>query len=128
MEKIISNIKKHKNTKKNINDEIITTIELELNYKIECEKTKQLQLIKDIRKIEKNIKEKELYNKRKNNINLKKKINLNNSNSDYSDTDSTDSDSTNSENSINLCDKDNDSISLCSYNSYYSYNEIEIIS
>jgi hypothetical protein len=117
MEKIISNIKKHKNTKKNMNDEIITTIELELNYKIECEKTKQLQLIKDIRKIEKNIKEKELYNKRKNNINL------NNSNSDSSDSDSSDS-----ENSINLCDKNNDSISLCSYNSYYSYNEIEIIS
>jgi hypothetical protein len=34
---------------------------LELNYKIEKEKTKQLELLKDIKKIEKSIKQKELY-------------------------------------------------------------------
>lgn len=37
---------------------------LELNLKIEREKTRQLELLKDIKKIEKSIKEKELYIKR----------------------------------------------------------------
>lgn len=39
-------------------------LELELNLKIEKEKTRQLELLKDIKKIEKSIKEKELYIKR----------------------------------------------------------------
>ena len=49
----------------NKKDSVFDRIELELNFKIEKEKTKQLELIKDIRKIEKSIKEKELYCKRK---------------------------------------------------------------
>lgn len=139
MEKIISNIKKNNKIKKHINDDLMTTIELELNYKIECEKTKQLQLIKDIRKIEKNIKEKELYNKRKNNINFSKKNNNNYCESESSDITDSECDSSDlsdseydssdlSESSEFQINKDNDSISLCSYNSSYSYNEIEIIS
>jgi hypothetical protein len=142
MEKIISNIKKNKKIKKNINDGLMTTFELELNYKIECEKTKQLQLIKDIRKIEKNIKEKELYNKRKNNINFDKKMSsdyTDSCESDLSDSDNSDNsdnsdksdNSDNSDNSDKFSEyknnKDDDSISLCSYNSSYSYNEIEIM-
>ena len=139
MEKIISNIKKNNKIKKHINDDLMTTLELELNYKIECEKTKQLQLIKDIRKIEKNIKEKELYNKRKNNINFSKKNNNNYCESESSDITDSECDSSDlsdseydssdlSESSEFQINKDNDSISLCSYNSSYSYNEIEIIS
>jgi hypothetical protein len=139
MEKIISNIKKNNKIKNHVNDNLMTTLELELNYKIECEKTKQLQLIKDIRKIEKNIKEKELYNKRKNNINFSKKNNNNYCESESSDITDSECDSSDlsdseydssdlSESSEFQINKDNDSISLCSYNSSYSYNEIEIIS
>lgn len=41
---------------------------LELNLKIEKEKTRQLELLKDIKKIEKAIQEKELYTKRNRSI------------------------------------------------------------
>ena len=64
MEDIISKIVVNKKDKDK--DYIYDRIELELNLNIEREKTKQLELIKDIRKIEKTIKEKELYCKRKN--------------------------------------------------------------
>jgi len=124
MEKIISNIKKNKKYKKTKTDDLMTTFELELNYKIECEKTKQLELIKDIRKIEKNIKEKELYNKRKNNINFTKNMCSNNSDSD-SELDS-DLNSDLDLESNDLQSIESDSISICSYNSVYSYKEIEI--
>ena len=66
MEDIISKIVVNKKDKDKDKDYIYDRIELELNLKIEREKTKQLELIKDIRKIEKTIKEKELYCKRKN--------------------------------------------------------------
>jgi len=125
MEKIIKNIKKNKI--KNHKDDLLTSIELELNYKIECEKTKQLQLIKDIRKIEKNIKEKELYTKRKNNINFSKSTEFESDSESDSESDF-ESDSELELESEYDKNKDNDSISLCSYNSSYSYNEIEIIS
>lgn len=124
MEKIISNIKKNKKYKKTKTDDLMTTFELELNYKIECEKTKQLELIKDIRKIEKNIKEKELYNKRKNNINFTKNMCSNNLDSD-SELDS-DLNSDLDLESNDLQSIESDSISICSYNSVYSYKEIEI--
>ena len=124
MEKIISNIKKNKKFKKTKTDDLMTTFELELNYKIECEKTKQLELIKDIRKIEKNIKEKELYNKRKNNINFTKNMCSNNLDSD-SELDS-DLNSDLDLESNDLQSIESDSISICSYNSVYSYKEIEI--
>jgi hypothetical protein len=50
--------------KNNKNDISFNQFELELQLKIEIEKTKQLELIKDIKKIEKSIKQKELYSKR----------------------------------------------------------------
>lgn len=140
MEKIIKNISKNMSNKKNKNNKNndVIQFELELNYKIECEKTKQLQLIKDIKKIEKNIREKEIYNKSKkilySNIN-----NCNNCNnctkcckSDSEDSDLSDSSdesvlsdgsdlSDGSENSVN-----SDTLSMHSYISEKSYREIEI--
>jgi hypothetical protein len=50
--------------KKNKKEITLNQIELEIQLKIENEKTKQLELLKDIKKIEKSIKQKELYNKR----------------------------------------------------------------
>ena len=50
--------------KNNKNDITFNQFELELQLKIEIEKTKQLEFIKDIKKIEKSIKQKELYSKR----------------------------------------------------------------
>jgi hypothetical protein len=50
--------------KKNKKEITSNQIELEIQLKIENEKTKQLELLKDIKKIEKSIKQKELYNKR----------------------------------------------------------------
>ncbi len=118
----------------NKKDAIFDRIELELNLKIEKEKSKQLELIKDIRKIEKSIKEKELYCKRKKTLFADEY----DSNSDDNSTDSnTDSESEDDEESIsekslkkynknNNSDK-NDTISLCSIDSDYDIEkEIDI--
>ena len=142
MEDIISKIVVNKKDKDK--DYMYDRIELELNLKIEREKTKQLELIKDIRKIEKTIKEKELYCKRKNTT-------YSNSESEYdSDSDSElDSESesecknttnfylTQSKSSFIGCisnikrNKSNnklDSISMCSIDSDYDVDkEIELI-
>ncbi len=53
-----------KTEKKNKKEITLNQIELEIQLRIENEKRKQLELIKDIKKIEKSIKQKELYNKR----------------------------------------------------------------
>ncbi len=109
----------------NKKDVIFDRIELEINLKIEKEKTKQLELIKDIRKIEKSIKEKELYCKRKKTIFV--------DNSDESDLES-DSESESdlaSDSESEIIDKfsdKNDSISLCSFDSDYDIErEIDIL-
>ncbi len=115
----------------NKKDAIFDRIELELNLKIEKEKTKQLELIKDIRKIEKSIKEKELYCKRK------KTLYMDNSDDTESDSDlDTDSDSdtdyeTEHDNRNIIINKNydkNDTISLCSIDSDYDIErEIDIL-
>ena len=64
MDDIINKIYINKNSISNI--DVFDKINGELTLKIEQEKTKQLELIKDIKKIEKSIKEKELYCKRSN--------------------------------------------------------------
>lgn len=113
---------------------------LELNLKIEKEKTKQLELLKDIKKIEKSIKEKELYIKRNKSVCLsnflkKNKKYTSDSESELdSDTDD-ESDSELSEieyektdfilDSINIkCVKkrENDTISISSFESNYDYD------
>jgi hypothetical protein len=118
-------IKKIQNTNSNKNknnlkkDNIFNQLELEIAYKIEKEKTRQLELIRDIRKIEKSIKEKELYNKRKNIYTFNKSINNKCNSESESETDSeTDSESE---------DTNIDSISMCSDSSEISYKEIEIL-
>ena len=119
MDDIISKIVINKKDK----DQIYDRIEMELNLKIEVEKTKQLELIKDIRMIEKSIKEKELYCKRSNNT-------ISDCESEYnSESDDDSSDDNNSEFSEEeiTYKKDYDSISLCSIDSNYDIeNEIEI--
>ena len=149
----------HKNHKKNLeknleNNTIIEEqINLELELKIQIEKRKQLELIKDIKKIELNIKQKELYALSKRN----KCISLSSSNSDSIDNIDSDVDSnvesdiesdinsnidSDIEPGLNLesknmqsddenedIDENNygDTISLYSCDSsVYSYNEIEI--
>jgi len=116
--------------KKEKRDVVFDRIELELNLKIEIEKTKQLELIKDIRKIEKSIKEKELYCKRSTNISL---YNSSNDSSDESCSDddcsiSTDSDSDDDNLNEDDIKYNNDSISLCSVDSECDVdNEVEIL-
>ncbi len=115
----------------NKKDAVFDRIELEINLKIEKEKTKQLELIKDIRKIEKSIKEKELYCKRK------KTLYMDNSDDTESDSDlDTDSDSdtdyeTEHDNRNIIINKNydkNDTISLCSIDSDYDIErEIDIL-
>lgn len=120
MEDIIKKIQnKNLKTNKNNNkkDVIFNQLELELAYKIEREKTLQLELIRDIRKIEKSIKEKELYNKRQNTYTFNKS-NTKNTKS-YSDSESSDSESDGESDDI-------DSISMYSESSNISYKEIEI--
>ncbi len=116
-------IKKIQNTNSNKNknnlkkDNIFNQLELEIAYKIEKEKTRQLELIRDIRKIEKSIKEKELYNKRKNIYTFNKSINNKYNSESESETES----ETESE------DNNLDSISMCSDLSNISYKEIDIL-
>ena len=98
-------------------DNIFNQLELEIAYKIEKEKTRQLELIRDIRKIEKSIKEKELYNKRKNIYTFNKSINNKYNSESESETES----ETESE------DNNLDSISMCSDLSNISYKEIDIL-
>jgi len=134
MEDIIKKIQNINSNKNNLKkDNIFNQLELEIAYKIEKEKTRQLELIRDIRKIEKSIKEKELYNKRKNIYTFNKSIN-NKSNSE-SETDSesetyseseTDSESE-TESESESEDNNLDSISMCSDSSNISYKEIEIL-
>ncbi len=142
LNKIILNKTKDKSPdkKENIN---FDRLDLELNLKIEREKTKQLELIKDIRKIEKSIKEKELYCKRKQTVIISDSDSNTDNDSDLDtdlDTDldsDLDSDLDNSKNNnietikktiIDLKDSiKSDTISLCSVDSDYNYNdEIEI--
>lgn len=117
----------------NKKDFVFDRIELELNLKIEKEKTKQLELIKDIRKIEKSIKEKELYCKRRKTLYMDDYESDNSS--DESDTDSdsdSDSDDNSSENIQNktLISNEvekNDTLSLCSIDSDYDIEkEIDV--
>jgi hypothetical protein len=117
----------------NKRDIVFDRIELELNLKIEKEKTKQLELIKDIRKIEKSIKEKELYCKRKKTLYMDDYESDNSSDESDSDSDS-DSDS-NDNSSENIQNKTlisnevekNDTLSLCSIDSDYDIEkEIDI--
>jgi hypothetical protein len=142
LNKIILNKTKDKSPDKkdNISFDIL---DLELNLKIEREKTKQLELIKDIRKIEKSIKEKELYCKRKQTVVISDSDSNTDSDSD-SDLDSDlesdlDSDTENNckkynnivtteKTTIDLKDSiKSDTISLCSVDSDYNYtDEIEI--
>ncbi len=118
----------------NKKDVIFDRIELELNLKIEKEKTKQLELIKDIRKIEKSIKEKELYCKRKKTLFTDDYDSNSDDNSSDSNTDTdTDTDTESiSEKSVkkynrNLNFDKNDTISLCSIDSDYDIEkEIDI--
>lgn len=110
-----------KNKKKDVS---INQLELELQLKIEIEKTKQLELIKDIKKIEKSIKQKELYSKR--NICTTLSSSLSNSeceseSDNYFDNDS-DSDNYDSDGSS---DKDLDTLSMCSINSDNSFDDID---
>jgi hypothetical protein len=118
-------IKKIQNTNSNKNknnlkkDNIFNQLELEIAYKIEKEKTRQLELIRDIRKIEKSIKEKELYNKRKNIYTFNKSIN-NKSNSESETETESETESESEDNNL-------DSISMCSDSSDISYKEIEIL-
>lgn len=120
---------------KNSNIDLFDKINGELSLKIEQEKTKQLELIKDIKKIEKSIKEKELYCKR----NLSKKI-IDNFNSDTNSDTEYDSDSNSYDDSdlddnpnykniiINKKKNNNDTLSMCSIDSQYDYDkEINII-
>ena len=116
MEDIIKKIQNTNSNKNNLKkDNIFNQLELEIAYKIEKEKTRQLELIRDIRKIEKSIKEKELYNKRKNIYTFNKSIN-NKSNSESE----TETESESEDNNL-------DSISMCSDSSNISYKEIEIL-
>ena len=103
----------------NKKDVVFDRIELEINLKIEKEKTKQLELIKDIRKIEKSIKEKELYCKRKNTIFMDNSDESESESESESEEDSSDTSDTESESNI-LINKNSDkidSISLCSFDS-----------
>jgi hypothetical protein len=119
----------------NKKDAIFDRIELELNLKIEKEKSKQLELIKDIRKIEKSIKEKELYCKRKKTLFSDEYDSNSDDNSSDSNTDSESEDDSesiskksnkNNKNKNNNSDK-NDTISLCSIDSDYDIEkEIDI--
>ena len=129
MEDIINKIIVNKKEK----DFTFDRIEMELNLKIECEKTKQLELIKDIRKIEKSIKEKELYCKRK------KTLYMDNSDDTESESDSdsdldldTDTESETEHAKSNIIINKNydkvDTISLCSIDSDYDIErEIDIL-
>ena len=87
MDSILNKIYQKQNNKKSKKskcEELEKQINLELELKIEAEKTKQLELIKDIKKIELNIKQKELYAlSRKNNL-----ISFSSSNDDSSDCES----------------------------------------
>ena len=125
MDELLNKIVK-KNKKKDIS---INQLELELQLKIEVEKTKQLELIKDIKKIEKSIKQKELYSKR----NMCTKLSDSSINSDY-DTENDSSDDDNSIDNESLSDRDSsnsDTLSMCSIDSDHNfddiYKEIEII-
>lgn len=127
----------------NKKDLVFDRIELELNLKIEREKTKQLEFIKDIRKIEKSIKEKELYCKRKKILYMDDyESDINETDSDESDSDESDSDKNDSDendngsyiNNISSKNTQNnksdkyDTISLCSMDSDYDIEkEIDII-
>jgi hypothetical protein len=133
MDELLNKIVK-KNKKKDIS---INQLELELQLKIEVEKTKQLELIKDIKKIEKSIKQKELYAKR----NICTKLSGSSINSEYDtdDIDDTDdSDDTNDDNSNDdddlisndksYCDSDShnsDTLSMCSIDSDYNFDEVD---
>ncbi len=136
MEDIIKKIQKNKKT--NIkSDSVFNQIELEITYKIEREKTRQLELIRDIRKIEKSIKEKELYNKRKNIYSFNKSStnnkHYNNSDSEMCSDIETDIESNSESDSESDSDLDSeknsdiDSISMYSDSSNISYKEIEIL-
>ena len=151
MDEIINKLIKteKKKNKKDSKKDVITfnQIELEIQLKIETEKTKQLELIKDIKKIEKSIKQKELYNRRTY-FSCKKCIQHKlDCDDDVTNTD-TDSESFTSDNdfdtkslcrnsditidSISTTDHD-DSLSLCSSdiesdNNTEYYTEVDIIS
>ena len=104
-----------KNSNKNKQGITFNQLELEIQLKIETEKTKQLELIKDIKKIEKSIKYKELYNKRSY-FSCKKCINSNNKSYPNSENDSdsdsdTDSDNYDSETDFYITDTDDTEIS-----------------
>ncbi len=117
---------------------------IKMQLKIEIEKTKQLELLKDIKRIEKSIKEKELYLKRNNSVcltDLLKKNKKHTSNSESeSEIDSelenesisdSDSDCENyNKNFIRECinirckkNVDYDSLSLSSVDSNYNYED-----
>jgi hypothetical protein len=106
--------------KNNKNDISFNQFELELQLKIEIEKTKQLELIKDIKKIEKSIKQKELYSKRN-------KIYCSNHNhsEDESDLDS-DLNSSNNDCESNNSESNNDTLSMCSsIDSDIEFNDLQ---
>ena len=123
----------------NKKDVVFDRIELELNLKIEKEKTKQLELIKDIRKIEKSIKEKELYCKRKKTLYMDDYESDNSSDDSDSDSDSASDSDNNTESNDNSSEiienktlisnevEKNDTLSLCSIDSDYDIEkEIDI--
>ena len=127
MDELLNKIVK-KNKKKDIS---INQLELELQLKIEVEKTKQLELIKDIKKIEKSIKQKELYSKR----NMCTKLSGSSINSDYDTENDSIDDSNDDDNSIDnsidnesLSDKDSsnsDTLSMCSIDSDHNFDDID---
>lgn len=120
MDELLNKIVK-KNKKKDIS---INQLELELQLKIEVEKTKQLELIKDIKKIEKSIKQKELYAKRNNCT----KLSGSSINSDYDTDESNDSNDLNDDDDLISNDSDShksDSLSMCSIDSEYNFDDID---
>jgi hypothetical protein len=102
-----------KNNKNSLNNSL-NIIELEL----EREKTKQLELIKEIKKMELRILLNEKYKKNKNRTDVFKMFNSLNSDSEYSDTNSLDSSD---------FESNNETISMCSNDSEDEYKEVEII-
>jgi hypothetical protein len=127
MNDILNKIVKSKSNNKK-KDNVYNQIELELQLKIESEKTKQLELIKDIKKIEKSIKQKELYSLR-NKMCCKK---LSGSSFESNDSyDYSESESDSESETEYSCDNSDDTLSLCSIDSDFSISyldkEIEII-
>jgi hypothetical protein len=100
-----------------------TKLKSNLDLEIQKEKTKQLELIKEIKKIELYISKQNIYKKNNNMLEIFDKINSNSDSNSDSDSDS----NSNSESELDTnIDINLDSISISSENSIDTCEEVEI--